>query len=63
MMAAAELTGRTCLGLELDPKFVDVILMRWQKLSGQEATLDGSGGQTLDQIKHSRQMVAGEASH
>jgi DNA modification methylase len=55
-LAAAELTGRTCLGTELDPKFVDVIVMRWQKLSGLEATLDGSCGQTFEQVKHSRQM-------
>src|SRR5258705_5066338 len=52
-LAAAELTGRICLGIELDPKFVDVILMRWVKLSRQQATLDGSG-QTFEQVKHGR---------
>jgi DNA modification methylase len=57
-LAAAELTGRTCLGTELDPKFVDVIVMRWEKLSGLEATLDGSCGQTFEQVKHSRRMEA-----
>ena len=62
-LAAAELTGRSCLGTELDPKFVDVVVLRWQKLSGLEATLEGSSGQTFEQIKHSRQMEAEDAIH
>ena len=40
-LAAAELTNRTCYGIELDPKYVDVIVQRWQALSGKKATLDG----------------------
>jgi DNA modification methylase len=56
-LAAAELTGRACLGTELDPKFVDVIVMRWQKLTGQEATLDGSGGQTFELVRQGRMGV------
>jgi hypothetical protein len=27
---AAELNERVCYGLELDPKYVDVIVQRWQ---------------------------------
>jgi DNA modification methylase len=42
-LAAAEVTGRVCYGLELDPKFVDVVVGRWQKLSGGKATLEGDG--------------------
>jgi len=62
-LAAAELTGRTCLGTELDPKFTDVIVLRWQKLSGLAATLDGSHGQTFEQVRHSRmEDVRAEAS-
>jgi DNA modification methylase len=60
-LAAAELTERKCLGIELDPKFVDVIVMRWQKLSGQQATLDGSCGQTFELVKHGRRMEAEDA--
>jgi DNA modification methylase len=60
-LAAAELTGRTCFGAELDPKFVDVIVMRWEKLSGQQATLDGSSGQTFEQVKIGRRMEAEDA--
>lgn len=35
---AAERTGRTCYGLELDPLYVDVIVRRWEKFSGNQAT-------------------------
>jgi DNA modification methylase len=42
-LAAAELTERVCVGIELDPKYVDVIVQRWQTLSGKKATLDGDG--------------------
>jgi DNA modification methylase len=42
-LAAAELTERICCGLELDPKYVDVVVERWQALSGKKATLEGDG--------------------
>jgi DNA modification methylase len=42
-LAAAELTDRVCYGIELDPKFVDVVVQRWQTLTGKEAVLDGDG--------------------
>ncbi len=42
-LAAAELTERVCVGIELDPKYVDVIVQRYQTLSGKKATLDGDG--------------------
>ncbi len=42
-MAAAELTERVCCGLEIDPKYVDVVVRRWQALTGKSATLDGDG--------------------
>ena len=42
-LAAAELTQRHCYGLELDPKYVDVVVRRWQTLSGKQAVLEGDG--------------------
>jgi hypothetical protein len=36
-------TERICCGLELDPKYVDVVIQRWQQLSGKAATLEGDG--------------------
>ena len=42
-LAAAELNERVCFGMELDSKYVDVVVQRWQALSGEKATLDGDG--------------------
>jgi DNA modification methylase len=52
-LAAAELTERVCVGIELDPKYVDVIVQRWQTLSGKKAALDGDG-RTFEQIAEER---------
>ena len=41
---AAERTGRHCYGLELDPGYVDTIIRRWQKLTGNSALHSASGG-------------------
>jgi DNA modification methylase len=42
-LVAAEQTGRLCCGLELDPRYVDVVVGRWQSLTGRDAVLDGDG--------------------
>ena len=34
----AEQLGRTCVGLELQPQYCDVIVTRWENLTGQKAT-------------------------
>jgi DNA modification methylase len=52
-LIAAELTGRTCYGIELDPKYADVICQRWQNFTGETATL-GEGGRTFEQVKAER---------
>ncbi len=38
-MIAAEMEGRQCLGLEIAPEYVDVIVKRWQDFTGEQATL------------------------
>lgn len=38
-LIAAEQLGKTCYMMELDPKYCDVIMNRWQTLTGQTATL------------------------
>lgn len=48
-LAAAELAERVCYGIELDPKYVDVVVERWQQLTGKKATLDGDG-RTFDEV-------------
>jgi DNA modification methylase len=56
-LAAAEITERACYGIELDPKYVDVVVKRWQGLTGGKATLEGDG-RTFDDIAAERQQVA-----
>lgn len=38
-LIACEKTNRICYGTELSPKYCDVILTRWEKLTGNTATL------------------------
>jgi DNA modification methylase len=40
---AAERTGRTCYGIELDPGYVDTVVRRWQKFTGLEAVHQDTG--------------------
>jgi DNA modification methylase len=42
-LIAAEKTGRQARLVELDPKYVDVIVKRWQDWTGGAATLEGDG--------------------
>jgi DNA modification methylase len=53
-LIAAEMSGRVCHGIELNPAYVDVAVQRWQNFTGKTAVLEGSG-QSFDQ-------VAGQAS-
>jgi DNA modification methylase len=56
-LAAAELNERVCFGTELDPKYVDVVVQRWQLLTGKQATLDRDG-RTFDAIAPERREAA-----
>ena len=56
-LAAAELTERVCCGIELDPKYVDVIVQRWEQLSGKKATLEADG-RKFEQIANERRTAA-----
>ena len=40
-MIAAEQLGRTCYGMEISPAYCDVIVKRWETLTGQKATREG----------------------
>jgi DNA modification methylase len=42
-LIAAEKTGRHASLIELDPKYVDVIVRRWQEFTGETAVLESSG--------------------
>ena len=52
-LAAAELNERVCCGVELDPKYADVIVQRWEQLSGKKATVEADG-RTFEQIAQER---------
>jgi DNA modification methylase len=55
-LVAAQLTGRICYGLEIDPHYVDVIITRWQDLTGNQAVLEGDG-RTFEQVAEDRKQV------
>jgi DNA modification methylase len=50
---AAEMTGRCCYAIEVDPAYVDLGIIRWQNFSGEKAVLDGDG-RTFDEIAAKR---------
>lgn len=52
-LIAAESCGRICCGMEIDPRYVDVAVERWQKFTGKAAVLDGNG-RTFEQVARAR---------
>lgn len=50
---AAEMTGRHCYAIELNPAYVDVAVERWQTFSGGTA-VHAETGQSFDQMKQLR---------
>jgi len=52
-LIAAESTGRVCYGSELSPAYVDVAVLRWQKITGGKAMLNGDG-RSFDEIKEGK---------
>jgi DNA modification methylase len=55
-LLAAEQTERVCYAVELDPKYIDVIIRRWQQYTGKQAVLDGDG-RTFDEIADQRSVA------
>jgi DNA modification methylase len=52
-------TGRICFGLEIDPRYADVIVCRWQEMTGQQAVLEGSG-LNYDEVSRERRVIPKE---
>jgi DNA modification methylase len=42
-LIAAQSSNRVCLGVEIDPLFVDVVIRRWEAFTGEAATRLGDG--------------------
>ena len=48
-LIAAEKAGRRCFMMELDPKYCDVIVRRWQEFSGGKA-ISKDGQRVFDEV-------------
>ena len=53
-LIAAERTGRACYGIELDPRYVDVAMRRWQRHTGDHA-VHAVTGKRFNEIASGRQ--------
>jgi len=56
-LIACEKTNRKCYGMELDEKYCDVIINRWQNYTGKEATLELTG-ETYNSLKANQDGAA-----
>jgi DNA modification methylase len=59
---AAELTGRRAAGFELDPRYADTIIRRWQQMTGNEAILTETG-ETFETVADARATALKEVTH
>lgn len=59
-LIACQKTSRRAGLIELDPRYVDVAILRWQAFSGQQATLV-STAQTFEEVSRERQRPPEEA--
>jgi DNA modification methylase len=53
ILIAAEKTGRRARAIELDPKYVDVAIRRWEQYTGKTARL-APMGETYDEVSEAR---------
>jgi len=58
-LIAAASTDRICYGLDIDPRYVDVIVRRWQKFTGKAGVLEGDG-RSFDEIAAQRSRAEAE---
>jgi len=61
-VVAAEMTGRVCYGLELNPAYVDVVVQRWQLFTGRAAKHRASG-RSFDERRDSQHHNQFGAAH
>jgi DNA modification methylase len=61
-LIAAEMTGRICYGVELNPAYVDVVVRRWQGFTGRTAMHQASG-QSFDERAQRQDHDQSGAAH
>lgn len=61
VLVAAERTGRHARAIELDPQYVDVGIQRWQRLTGKQAVLCGSG-RSWEEVRSARSDCTASAA-
>lgn len=59
-LIAAETAGRVCFAMEIDPRYVDVAVRRWQAFTGKIATRV-SDGRSFDDASAEVPSVANDA--
>jgi DNA modification methylase len=55
-LVAAHSTDRICYGLDVHPRYIDLVIQRWQKITSQVAVL-ASDGRSFDQVRAERAVV------
>ena len=60
-LLAAERTGRRAAAIEVEPRYVDTAIRRWQRMTGAPALLD-SNGRTFDEMAIRRLSRAGDSA-
>jgi DNA modification methylase len=48
-LLAAERVGRICYGMEIEGRYVDLAIRRWQRLTGESA-IHTASGKTFDEL-------------
>ena len=52
-LIACERTGRRFVGMDLDPRYVDTAIERWEALTGRKA-VHGASGRTSSELRGER---------
>jgi DNA modification methylase len=55
----AEMTGRICHAIEIDPAYVDVAVKRWQDFTGETAKLQTSGPSFDEIVSRTKKVAVG----
>src|SRR6266853_650465 len=60
-LIGCERRGRHARLMEIDPKYCDVIVQRWQEFTGKQATCENAHGATFEHVREGRRLEAEDA--